>query len=484
MHRIVRLLSAVCATALVAVLAACSAQRTVLSRQPTAMGMPSARPAPTVPAGSTASPAAPRVAAEAQEPRPARSAVDVYRAIAPSVAYVDTPTGTGSGLLIEAGYLLTNAHVVWPFEEARIVLPDGSSWDRAPVAAADLLVDLALLGPVDTPESPLALVSGEDLAVASPVYVIGYPGEVERYPQPAISAGLISRYREWQQLGITYYQVDATITGGQSGGALISGDGRVIGVSGFLFADTFGLIASTGDLEEHIARLVAEGRDPAGREPWLSQGPGSRRLTVTLANLWDTRMAVLREPPGTTVEIDVESPNDCYVEVLDSYGESLALADDSYSGTESVEVTIESAGPHYVVIAQSDEASGRFSVRSSHPLVPYEDPHDAGSLAVGGNVFGTIDYPMDTDYYLLPLQKGQTVEIVVDSTMIDPYLRVDYWGATGAEVATDDDSGGGLFGLNARLTYSAPQDDTYFVVIEDAESEFGGYVLSVTEVTF
>jgi len=207
-------------------------------------------------------------------------------------------------------------------------------------------------------------------------------------------------------------------------------------------------------------------------------------LTVTLANLWDTRMAVLREPPGTTVEIDVESPNDCYVEVLDSYGESLALADDSYSGTESVEVTIESAGPHYVVIAQSDEASGRFSVRSSHPLVPYEDPHDAGSLAVGGSVFGTIDYPMDTDYYLLPLQKGQTVEIVVDSTMIDPYLRVDYWGATGAEVATDDDSGGGLFGLNARLTYSAPQDDTYFVVIEDAESEFGGYVLSVTEVTF
>jgi len=78
----------------------------------------------------------------------------------------------------------------------------------------DLLGDLAVIGPIETDISPTTLVDGEDLVIGSEVFLIGYPGEVEELPQPAISRGLISRKREWEAIGMTYFQTDAAIAGG------------------------------------------------------------------------------------------------------------------------------------------------------------------------------------------------------------------------------------------------------------------------------
>ena len=61
------------------------------------------------------------------------SATQIYARISPSVAFIETPTVTGSGVLIEGGYVITNAHVVWPFEEVRVVFPDGSEHLNVPL---------------------------------------------------------------------------------------------------------------------------------------------------------------------------------------------------------------------------------------------------------------------------------------------------------------------------------------------------------------
>ena len=45
--------------------------------------------------------------------------------------------------------------------------------------------------------------------------------------------------------------------------------------------------------------------------------------------------------------------------------------------------------------------------------------------------------------------------------------------------AVDDASGGGLFGLNAELTYQAEKDRVYRVVIDDPGGAVGGYALTV-----
>ena len=52
-------------------------------------------------------------------------------------------------MLIEGGYVVTNAHVVWPFDEVRVVFPNGADFTAAPVKSIDVLGDLAVIGPID-----------------------------------------------------------------------------------------------------------------------------------------------------------------------------------------------------------------------------------------------------------------------------------------------------------------------------------------------
>src|SRR5690606_34695594 len=93
------------------------------------------------------------------------TAGDIFERLSPSVAYVRTSSGAGSGALLEGGYILTNAHVVWPHDVADVTFPDGTTFEDVPLAARDGLRDIALLGPIDTDLSPIAFVDGESAAV-------------------------------------------------------------------------------------------------------------------------------------------------------------------------------------------------------------------------------------------------------------------------------------------------------------------------------
>ena len=64
-------------------------------------------------------------------------------------------TGIGSGVLIEGGYVVTNAHVVWPYNTTRVVFPDGSEFDGVQVKGSDLLPDWAVLGPACADATPM-----------------------------------------------------------------------------------------------------------------------------------------------------------------------------------------------------------------------------------------------------------------------------------------------------------------------------------------
>ncbi len=94
----------------------------------------------------------------------------------------------------------------------------------------DLKGDLAVIGPLESDITPLTLFNGEHLTVGQEVFLIGYPGEAEEFPQPALARGIVSRLREWKPIHMTYFQTDALIAGGQSGGVLVSERGDVIGI--------------------------------------------------------------------------------------------------------------------------------------------------------------------------------------------------------------------------------------------------------------
>ena len=42
------------------------------------------------------------------------SSAEVYAQVSPSIAFIETPVVSGSAVLIQDGYLVTNHHIVWP----------------------------------------------------------------------------------------------------------------------------------------------------------------------------------------------------------------------------------------------------------------------------------------------------------------------------------------------------------------------------------
>ena len=77
----------------------------------TATAAPTATPRPTRTPSPTATPLTPR---------------GIFENLSPAVVRIESGGMFGSGVLIEGNYILTNAHVVWPVQEATLVFPDGA----------------------------------------------------------------------------------------------------------------------------------------------------------------------------------------------------------------------------------------------------------------------------------------------------------------------------------------------------------------------
>jgi serine protease Do len=138
--------------------------------------------------------------------------------------------GSGSGFFIdEAGYILTNNHVVEGAERLTVKLPDGRSL-RARVMGADPDTDVALIK-VDSndrlPAAPIGNSSG--LRVGEWVCAIGNPLAYEH----SVTVGVVSYLgrKLWDTALDDYIQTDAAINFGNSGGPLVNSRGEVIGIN-------------------------------------------------------------------------------------------------------------------------------------------------------------------------------------------------------------------------------------------------------------
>ncbi|MFZ0548102.1 MAG: serine protease [Candidatus Promineifilaceae bacterium] len=458
--------------------------------EPTATPEPTDTPEPTATSTPTLTPVPTPTVTPSVTPTPAPlTPSQVFDLVSPSIAYVRLPTKSGSGVIVEGGYIVTNAHVVWPYNKARIVFPDGSEFLDVPVLNLDLMADLAVLGPVEVDVEQQELVNGEDLVIGSDVFLIGYPGEREDFPQPTITRGLISRVREWEFLGITYFQTDATIAGGQSGGVLVSDMGEVIGISGLSFTEAgFGIVASAADIESRVEGLIAgEDVDGLGDRRLPLEG-GRKNQTVILADQLETQVYILDEPVGTEVTIEMFGVNKGGFRLLDPFGSTVMYVNSFITGETSDTAEIETEGPHFLEVFQSGTGRSTFSITSSHDLYRYENPEeDRLDFVTSPYVLdaptkrqGSIDYPGDIDSFLIELDAGDEITIRVDSILFDPFIEVTYPGATIDDVISDDDSGGGIFDLSPELTYLAPHDGRYRIIVEDiGYGGQGGYVLTV-----
>jgi hypothetical protein len=153
--------------------------------------------------------------------RHANSAVVLLRAYDATGALL----GAGSGFYIPDGRVATNVHVIEGASRVEVLTSHGrlvGAVDHASSLSAS--VDLAILPALGTPTATLSFASGEPQPGETAI-AIGSPQGLTN----TVSQGIVSAIREVD--GRTWIQITAPISPGSSGGPVLDGAGRVIGIS-------------------------------------------------------------------------------------------------------------------------------------------------------------------------------------------------------------------------------------------------------------
>ena len=406
-------------------------------------------------------------------------AAGVYARVSPALAFVETPIGSGSAVLVDADTLVTNAHVVWPASDVTVSFPNGLSAD-VPVAGYDWMADLALLdvsGLSGLPE-PAVLAAGEP-GPGSAVYLVGYPADDPGTASVAITAGIVSRTRTWAEAGIAFIQSDALISGGQSGGALVDEQGRVVGISGLSVGDGFALALTTEDLVPRLESIRA-GTDPDAlglRTPADLTGPPGEESAIPF--VLDETVFVFEGSTGDSVTIEVTASGIVNADLVgpDGYVES---TNPEPSTRLLLEAELVLDGPYFVVVYPDSEGVDTVRVSGAATRL-WTDPDHGRTVEVGSQLAGNGDYPGDLDWFRLELAEGETVTISATSINIDASVFIDLLEPGDASVlVSDSDSGGGVLGYDSVLVFTAPVTGTYAVAVFD-ETGFGpgGYILAI-----
>ncbi len=154
---------------------------------------------------------------------------------------------SGSGVLVsDDGYIVTNNHVVSDggngvAEEITVTLHSKKVY-KAKVIGRDPSSDLAVLK-IDGKDFPYLIYGNSDnLKLAQWVLAVGYPLTLET----TVTAGIVSakgrsigiNQRQSQTPIESFIQTDAAVNQGNSGGALITTDGQLVGINSAILAPT------------------------------------------------------------------------------------------------------------------------------------------------------------------------------------------------------------------------------------------------------
>src|SRR6202044_1156044 len=152
----------------------------------------------------------------------------------------DATAALGSGFIIRMdGLIVTNRHVVDGARKGHVRLPDGREV-TAEIVGADALTDIALLKVHAVLLPALRLGSSEEVSVGDAVIAIGNPFGLGQ----TVTAGIVSaRGRSLEDDPyINFLQTDAAINRGNSGGPLLTADGKVVGVTSAIFSPSGGSV--------------------------------------------------------------------------------------------------------------------------------------------------------------------------------------------------------------------------------------------------
>ena len=233
----------------------------------------------------------------------------VAETVSPSVANLRVGrrryAGGGSGVVITPdGFLLTSAHVVGS-RASRITasFTDGRELGLR-LVGTDPLSDLAVLRADDEAPAAAALGDAAGLRIGQLVVAIGNPHGFES----SVTAGVVSgmgrslptRAGATARVIDDVIQTDAALNPGNSGGALVDGKARVVGINTAVAGVGLGLaVPVNATARQIVASLMREGRV---RRAWIGIAGGARPLPPAVA------AATGRTRGVEVVEVIADSP--------------------------------------------------------------------------------------------------------------------------------------------------------------------------------
>jgi Do/DeqQ family serine protease len=172
---------------------------------------------------------------------------------------------SGSGVIIsDDGFIVTNNHVIDHADEITVTLNNRKTY-KAKLIGSDPSYDLAVIK-IDAKALPFLLYgNSDDVKIGQWVLAIGYPLNLET----TVTAGIVSA--KARSLGLnkdktgnpggaveSFIQTDAAVNMGNSGGALVNTDGRLIGINSAIASPTGYYSGYSYAIPVNIAKKVVD----------------------------------------------------------------------------------------------------------------------------------------------------------------------------------------------------------------------------------
>ena len=210
---------------------------------PTATATPHPTPTPTSRATATPIPVPTAIPTPEDTATPTPKPIDLVALAAlvrPSVVKVSTGTAAGSGVIVEVdgsgkAVVVTNFHVIEDDpSNIQVLAEDGSSYDAA-VLGSDGVKDLAALSVCCSESFQAAELSATHPAQGADVFTLGYPLDSD---SAVMTRGIVSSVSFEASSDRWEVQTDASLNVGNSGGALFTADGEIVGITAFVIRES------------------------------------------------------------------------------------------------------------------------------------------------------------------------------------------------------------------------------------------------------
>lgn len=411
------------------------------------------------------------------------SAEDVYRKAAPSVVYISTEEGRGSGVIVDAnGLIVTNAHVVAGARQIEVELQNGRKFAATVVSmgSPDCL-DLAMLK-IETANLPtIKFATPHSIQRGQRVYAIGYPRGIK---PSSITQGIVSNLDSDRG----FVQTDASISPGNSGGALLNHRGELLAINtlkglnenvGINLAISVDRVhALIQAMKENLSPVLGKYLIPVGTSALLASqlplgGTQQGNLQVSSHLYCDGSRADIYKFEGEAdqpVMLSMTSAEiGSYLMLLGTNGELIRQAQSKQGEAAQFLVSLSQRGT-YTVIANSANPGqlGRYRLQTSLPVLVEQAKLTPSDPRLSDGSFYRR--------YMFPGKAGQAIAVALHQFDFEPYLAV--YDPAGKLVA------GGKAERQDTVQIELPKDGEYSLIVSTANpGERGEFFFSIHDVT-